>query len=380
MTAAADLRYRGLVHAGWSLLALCLFVLTNGVAHAHATGASYLRIAADRDSPNFVATWDIAAADLQLPLELDVDGDGAFTASEIGARRAAIVRFATERLAIRRGDFDCRVTAGELTTTRRESETFLSLDLHGRCIASGRIAVSTSLFFGSPGYSALLDVRTAAGRFPAILSVGSATWSEPPASSLLDTLLRFLGEGVWHVLIGYDHIAFLLLVLLPSVLRGSTSGWTVAASGREVVRELLQIVTAFTLAHSVTLALAATDAVRVPVQPIEVAIAGSIVVAGLLNLFPGASCWRLRLAFGFGLVHGFGFANALQEIGPGGFRLAPMLAGFNLGVEVAQLLIVAVALPMLWRLSRMPQYPRRLMPALSLATAMTGAVWFASRL
>ena len=103
-------------------------------------------------------------------------------------------------------------------------------------------------------------------------------------------------------------------------------------------------------------------------------------MAGLLNLFPGASRWRLRLAFGFGFVHGFGFANALQQIGAQGERLAPMLAGFNLGVEAAQLLIVAVTLPVLWLLSRQSRYSSRFMPALSLATALTGAIWFAGRL
>jgi hypothetical protein len=149
---------------------------------------------------------------------------------------------------------------------------------------------------------------------------------------------------------------------------------------REVAADLARIVTAFTVAHSITLGLSATGAVRVPAQPIEVAIAGTIVVAGLLNLFPAGAAWRLRLAFTFGLIHGFGFANALRESGAGEARLVPMLAGFNLGVEVAQLAIVALTLPLLWRLSRGPQYSQRLMPALSVATAMTGAIWFANRL
>ncbi len=380
MIAAAGSWLQRHVRAGSALLAVCVSILTCGVAHAHANGTSYLSIVADDGSDSLVATWDIAAADLQLPLELDADGDGVFTASEVLARRPAIVRFATSRLDIRRGGDNCQLSDGELKTNQRGLAMFISLQLNGVCPLGGPVEVSTSLFFGSPGYSALLDVRTAHGRFPTVLSFGSATWTEPPAPSVLDTLLRFLREGVWHVLIGYDHVAFLLLLLLPSVLRGSRAGWAAAANGREVVRDLLKIVTAFTIAHSVTLGLAASDTVRVPVQPIEVAIAGSIVVAGLLNLFPAASRWRLRLAFGFGFVHGFGFANALQELGAGGSRLAPMLAGFNLGVEVAQLLIVAATLPFLWLLSRRSQYASRLMPALSLATAFTGAIWFSGRL
>jgi hypothetical protein len=361
-------------------LVLLLSILASGVAQAHANGSSYLSIVSESGSNKIGAIWDIAAADLQLPLELDADGDGVLAASEIQARSPAIVRFATERLGIRRGRDDCRLSVGKLTTARRNSEVFLSLEFDGVCSRDGPLEVSTSLFFGSPGYSALLDVRTPNGQFPAILSMGGSSWTEPAVATLSGTLLRFLREGFRHVLIGYDHIAFLLLLLLPSVLRRSSYGWSAATSGREVVLDLLKIVTAFTVAHSITLGLATTGAVRVPVQPIEVAIAGSIVIAGVLNLFPAASRWRLRLAFGFGFVHGFGFANALQEIGAEGTRLAPMLAGFNLGVELAQLLIVAVTLPILWMLSRTSRYASRLMPALSVATALTGAVWFAGRL
>jgi hypothetical protein len=247
-------------------------------------------------------------------------------------------------------------------------------------VAEGRLEVSTSLFFGSAGYSALLDVHTAQHRFTAALSMNGATWTEPPVPSVLATGWRFLREGVTHVLIGYDHIAFLLLLLLPSVLRASSSGWVAAASRRQVLRDLLKIVTAFTVAHSVTLGLAATETLHVPRQPIEVAIAGSIVIAGLLNLFPGAARWRMPLALVFGLVHGFGFANALQGIDLRGFRLTPVLAGFNVGVEVAQLLIIAAALPVLWLLSRKRSYVRRVMPALSIATALTGGVWLIGRL
>ena len=380
MTEAGASRLRPRVRAVLVLLAACMSMLAGQVAEAHANGASYLRVVSGDQDAGISATWDIAAADLQLPLELDANGDSVFTAAEISARHAVIMQFATSRLSIGRGGDDCRMSVDALTTRLRESQLYLSLQLNGTCPQSGPVDVTTDLFFGSRGYSTLLDVQTPNGRFPAVLSMGGASWIEPAAPSMLDTLLRFLREGVWHVLVGYDHIAFLLLLLLPSVLRGTEVGWTAAESGREVIRDLLKIVTAFTIAHSVTLGLASAGVVRIPVQPIEVAIAGSIVVAGLLNLFPAASGWRLRLAFGFGFVHGFGFANALREIATDGSHLAPMLAGFNLGVEVVQLLSVAVTLPILWLLSRTSRYASRLMPAMSITTALTGAIWFIGRL
>jgi len=369
-----------IARAGLRLAAVILGVAMSGAALAHANGASYLRIAAGNERAQLTATWDIAAADLQLPLELDADGDGVLTARELDSRRAAFARFAMDKLELRRGGAGCDIQPGTPTVSARESETFVSLPLHAVCVANGPLEVSTNLFFGSPGYSALLDVQTSHHRFSTALSMNGATWTEPPAPSILATSWRFLREGVGHVLIGYDHIAFVLLLLLPSVLRASPSGWVAAANGRQVLRDLLKIVTAFTVAHSVTLGLAATETVHVPAQPIEVAIAGSIVVAGLLNLFPAAARWRLPLALGFGLVHGFGFANALQGVDVSGFRLTPMLAGFNLGVEVAQLLIIAAVLPILWLLSRTRGYARRVMPALSITTALMGGVWLIGRL
>jgi len=358
---------------------LCVLGLVAHDAFAHATGASYLRIETDKGA-RLTATWDIAAADLEMPLAIDDDANGEFSADEIAARRAVIARFALERLDLRRGDIECALTPRGITTTTRSGRPYASLAMDGECLDSGPLEIRTSLFFGSAGYSLLLDAQTPEGRFAAPLTMAETAWTEPSVSTWYGTLLTFLADGIWHVAIGYDHIAFVLLLLLPSVLHGSRSGWTAATSLRDVAADLARIVTAFTVAHSITLALAATGTVHVPEKPIEVAIAGSIVVAGLLNLFPSGASWRLRLAFAFGLVHGFGFANALRESGAGEVRLLPMLAGFNLGVEVAQLAIVAMTLPVLWQLSRSQQYSRRLMPALSVATALTGAVWFANRL
>ncbi|MEX2151489.1 MAG: HupE/UreJ family protein [Steroidobacteraceae bacterium] len=373
-------RWRHTIRAGCILLATGATLLASVAASAHANGASYLRIEAEGDTNRILATWDIAASDLELPLELDDDGDGKYSAAEFELGRTAISQFATQRLRIARGGADCPLSTGAVATRMRE-EPYFTLRLTARCPSSGTLHVSSSLFFGSAGYSTLLDVQTSGGRFPAMLSATAPNWVEPPAPDTLDTVMLFAREGVWHVLIGYDHIAFLCLLLLPSVLRGSSAGWTVVTRLRDGIGDVIGIVTVFTVAHSITLGLAVTGVVQIPVQPIEVAIAGSIVVAGVINLFPAVSRWRLGLAFGFGLIHGFGFANALQESGGGGgFRLAPMLGGFNLGVEVGQLLIVAAILPILWILGRSPRYASRIMPALSLATAVTGAIWFAGRL
>src|SRR5688572_26478099 len=146
------------VRAIGRLLAFIFGVAASGAALAHANGASYLRITSGDAGAPLAATWDIAAADLQLPPELDTDGDGVLTAGELAARSSALTRFATDRLGIRRGGVDCVIQPGTPAVSARESETFVSLPLQAVCAADGSLEVSTSLFFGSAGYTALLDV------------------------------------------------------------------------------------------------------------------------------------------------------------------------------------------------------------------------------
>ncbi len=293
-------------------LLFVLLSLASAAAFAHANGASYLRIVDDRAGPAIAVRWDIAVADLELPLELDRDGDGRWSADEIAARASAIARFASDRIGIRRGGDGCRLSVAGIELRPLGAESYVRLQVDGACPANGRVEVGTNLFFGSKGYSTLLDLVTPAGSLPAVLTMDRPQWSEPAAPSLLATLGQFLREGFRHVLIGYDHVAFLLLLLLPAVLCRSATGWTAATDRRAVTLELLKIVTAFTVAHSITLGLAATGTVRLPVQPIELAI-------------------------------------------------------------------VALVLPVLWMLSRGSGYAGRWMPAASVATAVTGAVWFVGR-
>jgi hypothetical protein len=182
------------------------------------------------------------------------------------------------------------------------------------------------------------------------------------------------------VLFGYDHIAFVLLLLLPSVVRPVDGKWRGATGFGQVTRDVVTIITAFTIAHSITLALAVTGAVKLPIRPIEVAIAASIAVAGAVNLVPRLSKLRLPLAFGFGFVHGFGFANALSEIDSGGSMLLPLLGGFNIGVELAQLGIVAVVLPLIYSMRATRWYAGAVLPLGSCALGMAGVVWFIQRI
>jgi len=233
---------------------------------------------------------------------------------------------------------------------------------------------------GDASQRVLLSAVRGREQLTGVLGADSPVWNEPQRVSAWASFVRFVREGVWHVAVGYDHIAFVLLLLLPSVLRAENGRWRSAGRLADVARDIVTIITAFTIAHSTTLALAVTGTVHVPTQPIEVAIAASIAVAGGINLLPRLSRLRLPLAFGFGFVHGFGFANALSEIDAKGTALLPLLAGFNIGVEIAQLALVALVLPLIYLARNARWYAAGVMPLGSCALGAAGIVWLLQRL
>jgi len=192
--------------------------------------------------------------------------------------------------------------------------------------------------------------------------------------------LAFVREGVWHIWTGYDHILFLLALLLPAVLRREGGEWRAVNDLRPAFYNVLKIVSAFTVAHSLTLSIAALGIVKLPSRITESAIAISVVLAAANNLWPLVRERGWMVAFGFGLIHGFGFATALSEFGPGRGNLALTLAGFNCGVEIGQLAIVAVFLPAAFALRRTWLYQ---IPVLRLGSAFViilAGAWCAERM
>lgn len=172
--------------------------------------------------------------------------------------------------------------------------------------------------------------------------------------------------GIDHIATGYDHLVFLLGLL---IVGGS-------------LRTSVKIITAFTIAHSVTLALATLTLIRLPSNVVEPLIAASIIYVGVENIVRRDLDKRWRLAFVFGLVHGCGLASVLKDLGVavnGSDVFAPLIS-FNLGVEIGQLALAVAALPLIWKLKRRVQYRPRFVPACSLGIALVGAYWLAQQL
>ena len=212
----------------------------------------------------------------------------------------------------------------------------------------------------------------------------NASADDAPASSFLG----FVREGVHHILIGYDHILFLLSLLLPAVwIRSAVTDprtgvtrtrWVPSNDLRLALTNVLKVVTAFTVAHSITLALSVLNVVNPPSRWVESIIAASVVLAALNNIWPLISEARWKLTFVFGLVHGFGFASALKDAGLAKGALVGPLVGFNVGVEIGQLCIVAVVLPIAWSLRGTRGY-RGAFAGGSLAIAAVAGLWLVQR-
>jgi hypothetical protein len=192
---------------------------------------------------------------------------------------------------------------------------------------------------------------------------------KPPA------IHTFLREGVLHIFGGIDHICFLLALMLPAVWRRTQNGWGVVESFKVSFYSIAKIVTSFTIAHSLTFCLAAVGAIVIPSVWVECVIALSVVIAALNNLWP---LWNDRswlVALGFGFIHGFGFAGAVADLP----AKAVALAGFNLGVEAGQLVVVGVFLPLAYILRHSWFYRWCAMRGGSLAIATAGTIWLMER-
>lgn len=184
---------------------------------------------------------------------------------------------------------------------------------------------------------------------------------------LMRSFLAMVKSGIWHIWIGFDHILFLLALLLPSVLRYRSkdevptlhSGqWKPLERFNPALRNIIKIVTCFTIAHSITLCLAAFQIISLPPRLIESVIAISIALAAIHNIYPLISSKEWLIAFVFGLFHGFGFASVLAEKELAGDYLGLAVFGFNLGVEIGQLAIIVLVFPVLYLLRQSSLYPR----------------------
>lgn len=357
-------------------------LLVAPLVRAHTIGLSTGEYVAR--GPIVDATWTFARADvLRLLPRLDGDGDGHLSAAELVRGRPELARGIVDRVAVST-DEPASTPApcpGTLSFAGLVEEDGLVVRARYDCRRVGSSVAIDARVLGDLGPDhRQLAQGSGKGRSEATLDVAHAVFTlvpsapdtneAPPPSPSQDSpaarasFVRYVALGVEHILTGYDHLAFLLGLLLV----------------RATLRELAWIVTAFTVGHSFSLALAATALVAPSARFVEPAIALSIVYVGLDARFGfGAARGRWKITLPFGLVHGFGFASALTELGLRRADVPRALVGFNLGVEAGQLAVVAVLVPLLGWLRRSPRFETTVPPLLAWGLVFAGAAWFVLR-
>ena len=363
-----------------------LLLCAAGVSQAHKLSDSYLSLRQTDNGTAFSGQWDIALRDLDYAVGIDSNHDGEITWGELKASQQRLSEYAFGRLrveSIARGDREvCPLRPAQMLVDEHVDGHYAVLRFTANCpFRPAQLALHYALLFDlDPTHRGLVQITTGRGSQAAVLP------REAPAVAInLDSpqrwqqLAEFLTEGIWHIWKGFDHILFLLTLLFPAVILYRNGRWEARGSWQASAFDVLKVVTAFTVAHSVTLSLAVLGLVRVPSRLVESTIAATVLLGAMNNLLPVVLERRWIVAFVFGLVHGLGFASVLADLGLHGTNLVLALVGFNAGVEAGQFAVVMVFLPLAVLLRNTVFYQRVFVPVGSGVIGVIAAVWLISR-
>jgi hypothetical protein len=347
-------------------------------AHAHKASDAYVTLA--RDGSALRGQWDIALRDLDAAIGLDANGDGEITWGELRRKQSEIAAYALARFRVSSDGADCALRPGRQLVDSHTDGTYAVLTFTGECPhVAPTLTIDYRLFRETdPQHRGLLNF-VHDGRSESLVFGAENSRRVVGTHSALVQMGTYLNEGTWHIWLGFDHILFLVSLLLPAVFVRDRSGWRAGATFGTAFVDVAKVVTAFTVAHSITLSLAALSIVELPSRFVESAIAASVVLAAINNVFPVVANRRWIAAFAFGLLHGFGFAGALHDLGLPTSSLALSLASFNIGVELGQLAIVLPFLPIAFLLRGTTLYRRVIFVGGSMAIATLASVWLVER-
>jgi len=369
---AASARLAGQRLVRGAILVVLFSLLSLEEATAHDPGLSSLTI---RPRPNMLeAMLTLAVRDAAQLAELDENHDGTVTQVEFARRRLQLGAAVATQLVVA---LDGKGAKAQSVWSRLDQNDNVQVHLDFGAPISSNLEIQSNIITSLPfGHRQYLKVQNSRGEtiFERLLSAAAnrATMQMPrtntrnAALEAVRSFTNFLSLGVKHILTGYDHLLFLFGLLV--VARGFISS--------------LNIITSFTIAHSTTLAVATLHLVQIPSRIVEPLIAASIVFVGIENLLRGDVLKARRMVtFGFGLIHGFGFASALREagIGSGSGGIVLPLFSFNFGVELGQIMVAAAVLPIIWKLRENPVFIARWAPACSAAVVVFGSFWFVQR-
>lgn len=359
------------------LFGFSLLWLFSASGQAHQLSTAYLTLDS-QDKQQFSGSWQVPVSDLEQAIAFDIDKDGQLAWYEIKAKRIAINSYIQTYIGASITDSDCTIKSdGAMKVDSHFNQPYLVLPLTLSCPAQGIFTLNyTGLFALDANHKAIVTVNDQTR----VISAAQTTQAfDFTTSSYLETFTQYVYQGVLHIWMGLDHILFLIALLLTCVLVRKNNKWQGIESKVAIFKHTAWIVTAFTLAHSITLTATAMQLVSANSRWVELGIAISVLFAALNNIWP--LIVRLGwVTFAFGLLHGMGFASVLGELGlSSDYQLLSVLA-FNLGVEIGQLAILVVALPLLIWARNHSWYQKWAMPAGSIAIALIAVQWSVERI
>lgn len=356
---------RKIIAGCFLIFAFCSLCVT---AEGHDPGLSAASVGLYDEQITIRMTF--ARPDIESLVAVDADRDGRITEQELDRSRPQLEALASGALEILIDDKGA--FAKEASVEIDESDAIHFRIIFQRVRGERLIARSSIISKLARGHRQYVSIKDADGRLvdERMLDAGNnmieaSLAQETRSTTDFYSFTRFLVLGVEHILTGYDHLVFLIGLLIAGAS----------------LTEAAKIITSFTLAHSLTLALSTLDVVNLSPAIVEPLIAASIVYVGIENILRRDVKRRWLLTFAFGLAHGFGFASALKEleIARNASRAAVPLLSFNIGVELGQIAIAAAMLPLIWKLKERSVFITRYAPACSLLIALAGVYWLVER-
>jgi len=357
---------------------LFITIVISQPSYAHTTSTSYLNL--NLNNQTLSGEWQVTLNDINLVLGLDSNNDSKLVWSEIISQKNRIITEFKNTISIRNKD-NCQITVKKIMVDRRVTNTYLNIPFDTNCSSNSLFNVTSDFLFSQDAFhKTILNITKDSKNSISILSYSNRKYSH--AKSNASGFSRFIGfiiQGIIHVLIGLDHVLFVICLLISATLVSQNKS-SIKYSFISLLSNTIKLVTAFTIAHSITLILASTKILSIPPTVIEPVIAFSVIVLALLNLYKGNNIKHWPIIFSFGLIHGFGFAFVLEEVSIQAETLTMGLFGFNLGVELGQLTIVLSVLPVLYFLNKKQYYQRIIIPLSSILIAFIGFIWLIERI
>ncbi len=343
---------------------------------AHQSRENYIELT--RGETAWTFRCDIETDNFSKVLPIDDNANTIVSWRELRANEKKITDYLLENIVLQEGKQLLPLSLSVYDIYRRDDQSYLRLTLtSSSCSAMATCTLHYRLFFDiDPLQRVFVTINGDEKSTPMLLTPHQRIVTLQGAEqTLLQQFASFFNEGLWHIWTGYDHLLFLLMLLLPALVEKSGSDVRRHPSLKKAFRRIVTIVTLFSVAHSLTLSAAFFDYVSINPKIIEGLITVSVMVTALLNLFDITVKRLYLMVFAFGLLHGLGFANALNAIAMSTSHIVVSLLGFNLGVETGQIVLVSLVIPVLYLLAGYGFYHRWGARVLSGLTLLMATYW-----